>query len=167
MSQANVINSTSNLKKFMKYNFWFPWPLTNRECFIDFSAYPVAEEQSIMIIMRSPISKYMDLEIPDADLNIQRMIVPLGCILIKSILPGLTEVTIMVQANSNVDYSPSFLPDWLLEFGKKQMMYFLMDALRITVHNFQGSEYENRVNQKAEFYDFLKQFLNSYLDLAV
>lgn len=151
----------------MKYNFWFPWPLTNRECFLDFSAYPVPEEQSIMILMRSPVEKYMGLDIPQTVPNIDRMIVPMGCLLIKSILPSLTEVTIMVQANSNVDYSPSFLPEWLLEFGKKQMMYFLMDALRITVHNFSGSEYENRINQKAEFYNFLKQFICNYLDVVV
>lgn len=151
----------------MKYNFWFPWPLTNRECFLDFSAYPVAEEQSIMILMRSPVDKYMNFDIPQPVENIHRMIVPMGCILVKSILPSLIEVTIMVQANSNVDYSPSFLPEWLLEFGKKQMMYFLMDALRITVHNFGGSEYENRINQKTEFYNFLRGFISNYLDVVV
>jgi hypothetical protein len=148
----------------MRYQFWFPWPLTTRECYIDFSAYPVLEEQAILIIMRSPDCKYLGVDIPPADETIQRMVIPLGCILIKSILPSLTQVTIMAQANSNTDFKPTFLPEWLLEFGKKQMMYFLMDSLRITVDNFEGSEYQNRVNRD-EFYGFLKEFLKKYLDV--
>jgi hypothetical protein len=161
-----VIDSTSKLKKLMKYQFWFPWPLANRECFIDFSAYPICEEQSLMIIMRSPSISYLSLQIPQALEGVQRMVVPLGCILIKPILPSLTQVTIMAQANSNTDFKPTFLPEWLLEFGKKQMMYFLMDSLRMTVQNFEGSEYENRVANNSEFYSFLRLFIQRFLDVV-
>ena len=112
--------------------------------------------------MRSPKSVYMDYILPENDPNIQRMSVPLGCLLVQYISPDLTKVSILVQANATC-IQQSILPEWLLNFGKKQMMFFLMDALRINVMNFRGSEYENRVINKVEYYDFLRKVLQSDL----
>jgi hypothetical protein len=164
LSQVNVLASPAKFKKLMKYNFWFPWPLTNRECYLEFSAYPVPEDQGILVIMRSPKTSYMELKLPESTSTIERMNVKLGCILIQYISPNLTKVSILVQANAN--YDQSILPNWLLTFGKKQMMYFLMDSLRIAVMNFRGSEYENRVNKKHEYYDFIRKVLRYDVEIS-
>ena len=162
LSQVTVLSAPAKFKKLMKYSFWFPWPLSSRECFLEFSGYPVVEDQAMLIIMRSPKSVYMDYILPENDPNIQRMSVPLGCLLVQYISPDLTKVSILVQANATC-IQQSILPEWLLNFGKKQMMFFLMDALRINVMNFRGSEYENRVINKVEYYDFLRKVLQSDL----
>ena len=148
----------------MRYSFWFPWPLSNRECYLEFSAYPVPEEQSLLIIMRSPKDSYLDFQLPEVTPDTERMSVSLGCLLVQYISPSLTKVTILVQANATV-IRQSLLPDWLLNFGKKQMMYFLMDALRISVMSFTGSEYENRVQTRPEFYEFVTQVLRTDMEI--
>ena len=142
----------------MKYNFWFPWPLNNRECLLEFSTYPVPEEQGVLLLMRSPKENYLGTDLPQIDNQTVRMTVPIGCLYIRYIFPKLTQVTILVKANASIIPS-ELLPDWLLNFGKKQIMYFLVDSLRHCVMNFYGSEYENRVKNKPEFYNFLKEFL--------
>jgi hypothetical protein len=159
LSQVTVLSSPSKFKKLMKFNFWFPWPLTNRECLLEFSAYPVPEDQAILILMRSPGSKYLNTVLPETNNQIIRMIVPIGCISIQYVSPKLTKVSILVQANATV-IQKDLLPDWLLNFGKKQMMYFLMDSLRHSVLNFYGSEYENRIQVNSDLYDLIKKVLS-------
>ena len=41
-----------------------------------------------------------------------------------------------------------------------------MDALRIAVTNFRGSEYENRVNNKVEYYDFIRKVLRVDVEIG-
>ena len=165
LSSVEVLSAPARFKKLMKYTFWFPWPLSNRECFLEFSGYPVPDDQAMLIVMRSPQQKYMGLQIPAAGEEVQRMSVPLGCIYVQYISPSVTKVCILVQANATC-IQASILPDWLLNFGKKQMMYFLMDALRIAVTNFRGSEYENRVSNRTDYYDFLRRVLRFDVEIV-
>lgn len=164
LSQVTVLSSPAKFKKLMRYSFWFPWPLANRECYLEFSAYPVPESQGMLIIMRSPKSEFLHVQLPSVTLDVERMSVPLGCLLVQYINPVLTKVSILVQANAT-EIRQSMLPEWLVNFGKKQMMYFLMDSLRISVMNFPGSEYENRVTNNPGFYSFLRKVLEN--DVAI
>lgn len=149
----------------MKYSFWFPWPLTNRECFLEFSAYPIQEEQAMLILMRSPGVEYLGQEIPLPGQDVVRMEINIGCIFVQWIAPSTTKVEILVQANAGVGGIPSLLPNWLVDFGKKQIMYFLMDALRHNVAGFEGSEYQVRVRDKKEFYEFVAEVLKEQLGI--
>lgn len=165
LSNVDVLYAPAKFKKLMKYSFWFPWPLSNRECFLEFSGYPVPEDQAMLIIMRSPQNSYMGMDLPESTDEVQRMNIPLGCVYVQFISPTITKVCILVQANAESGQN-SILPEWLLNFGKKQMMYFLMDALRLSVINFRGSEYENRVSNKTEFYDFLRRVLQCDVEIG-
>lgn len=158
MSQVQILAAPAKFKKLMKYQFWFPWPLTSRECLLEFSAYPVAEKQGMLIIMRTPYDKYLNFELPPENLETVRMSIPIGCLFVQYISKDITKVSILVQANASL-ISYTLLPEWLLNFGKKQIMYFVMDSLRQTVLAFEGSEYENRVRDKADFYSFLQTVL--------
>jgi hypothetical protein len=93
------------------------------------------------------------------------MTVPIGCLLIQYISPQLTKVSILVQANASI-FQSDLLPEWLLNFGKKQIMYFVMDALRQNVINFNGSEYENRVRTDTNFYSFVRKVLSNDIDIS-
>lgn len=149
----------------MKYDFWFPWPLSNRECLLEFSAFPVPEDQSMLIIMRTPNDSYLNTLLPASQNGSIRMSIPIGCILVKYISPYLTKISILVQANAST-IPTNLLPEWLLNFGKKQIMYFLMDSLRKTVLEFKGSEYESKLLSNPEFYGFLKKVLSTDVDIS-
>ena len=73
--------------------------------------------------MRSPKENYLGTDLPQIDNQTVRMTVPIGCLYIRYIFPKLTQVTILVKANASIIPS-ELLPDWLLNFGKKQIMYF-------------------------------------------
>jgi hypothetical protein len=163
---VNLLESPARFKKLMKYSFWFPWPLTNRECLLDFSAYPVAEEQAMLITMKTPAEEYLGNALPLPTADVVRMEVNVGCILVQWVAPSSTKVEILVQANAKIGSFPSLLPNWLVDFGKKQIMYFLMDSLKNTVKQFPGSEYENRVRQKSDFYDFIREVLKKVLGIS-
>jgi hypothetical protein len=165
LSQVNILASPARFKKLLQFNFWFPWPLSNRECILEFSGYPVAEEQGIIIMMRSPKNKYMNQELPEIPEGSIRMSVPIGCLFVQYISSEYTKVSILVQANACAIHS-DLVPEWLLNFGQKQMMYFLMDSLRQNVVNFYGSEYENRVRADTGFYTFVRKVLSTDIDIS-
>jgi hypothetical protein len=130
---------------------------------IEFSAFPVREKQGMLILMRSPQGRYLDMPIPQPVDDTVRMSVVMGCIFVQYISPVVTKISILVQANATID--PISLPEWLLNFGKKQIMHFLMDSLRSTIESFSGSEYETRVAQNSDFYEFIKNVLREQVHI--
>mmetsp|Transcript_25239 Transcript_25239/g.24853 ORF Transcript_25239/g.24853 Transcript_25239/m.24853 type:complete len:194 (+) Transcript_25239:269-850(+) len=156
LNGVETIAEPTNSRKLGFYNFWFPWPLSDRQCVLEFSTYPVKSEQGILIMMKTPEnSKYLNIDIPGPLEGLVRMNIPIGGVFVQYISPMLTKVVIVVQANGNI----SSLPDWLFNFGTKRIMYYLMDALRNQVLNFQGSVYERRVTEREEYYRFLCQYI--------
>ncbi|CAG9311953.1 unnamed protein product [Blepharisma stoltei] len=156
LNGVEIIAEPTNSRKLGFYNFWFPWPLSDRQCVLEFSAYPVRSEQGVLIMMKTPeTSKYLGAEIPAAAEGLARMNIPIGGVFVQYISPILTKVVIVVQANGNI----SSVPDWLFNFGTKRIMYYLMDALRNQVLNFQGSIYERRVAEREEYYRFICQYI--------
>jgi len=166
LSQVTHLYSPCKFKKLMRYHFWFPWPLTNRECLLDFAAYPVTEKQAMLILMKSP-EEYLGLDMPLPDANSVRMEVDIGGIFVQWMDVNITRVQILVKANAKIGNLPGLLPEWLVSFGKKQIMYFLMDSLRHVLLGFEGSEYETRVQEKKEFYGALRKVLIGDLGVSL
>ncbi|CAG9319875.1 unnamed protein product [Blepharisma stoltei] len=161
LKQVTVFESPSRTRKFARYNFWFPWPLSDRECMLEFAAFPIVSEKAICIVMRSPKSdNYMNFDIPPPAEGKKRMFMNIGCLYAQVISPTQTKIIFIAQANANI----FLLPRWLINFGTKHIMYYLMDTLRNKILNFQGSIYEEKMNEKRDFYEFMHRIVEQKID---
>jgi len=158
LKEVHVLAEPTQTRKFALYNFWFPWPLSDRECMLEFVAIPVAAEKAACIVMRTPKSNsYMNSEIPPVADGKKRMTMNIGCLYAQSLSPTQSRIVFIAQVNPNI----SFLPGWLINFGTKHIMYYLMDTLRNKIMNFNGSIYETRVNERRGYYEFLERIIEA------
>ena len=154
LKSCEIFSSPTMTRKLVKYHFWFPWPVSDRHCVIEFNAVPLPERHACMVTMRSPSSEnYMNIKIPQLNEGETRMWVRTGCLYIEFIDPEHTRVTYVVNCDLNI----ALLPMVLINFGTKHIMYYVMEKLREKVSGFKGSIYEQRSIEKPEFYDFLRK----------
>ncbi|CAG9326917.1 unnamed protein product [Blepharisma stoltei] len=154
MKGVTVVSAPTKTRKLVIYHMSFPWPLSDRELVVTFNALPNPEDKSCTIVMATPqTSTYLNSEIPPCDRGNVRINVPIGCLYVKYLSENLTRVVFVVSANSNIRY----LPRWLVNFGSKHIMYSMMATLRNKIENFEGSIYEKRVQEKPEYYNFLRE----------
>jgi len=51
------------------------------------------------------------------------------------------------------------MPQWLINFGLKYIMYYLMVSLRNSLKQLSGSQYEQRLKQRSEYYKFIAKVI--------
>ena len=103
VTRLDVLSEPTMTRKLTKFHFWFPWPLANRQCIIEFNAFPIAKEKGCLITMKTPESEnYMGMKIPAFEANEVRMWVRLGCLYAKMIDESTTKVTFLVSADGNI-----------------------------------------------------------------
>jgi hypothetical protein len=159
---CEILASPTMTRKLVKYHFWFPWPVSDRHCIVEFNALPLPDRHACMVTMKTPSSEnYMNMKIPALNEGETRMWVRTGCLYIEYIDPVRTRVTYVVTCDLNI----ALLPMVLINFGTKHIMYYVMDKLREKVLGFNGSIYEQRVREKPEFYDFLRKSIFENLRL--
>jgi hypothetical protein len=159
LKEVEMVYELSLLKKLTKYHFWFPWPLSDRQCLIAFSAFPLLDRKALMITMRTPQEGglYYNREIPEAKNGEVRMKINLGCLYAESVGDGMCKIVFVVSADGNiVSIIQRFLPNWLVNYGTKTIMYYLMAKLRDKMEHVEGSVYEDRMRNRPGMYEMMK-----------
>ena len=49
-----VFSEPTMFRKLVKYNIWFPFPFSNRDCYMECVAVPLKSEKAAIAILRSP-----------------------------------------------------------------------------------------------------------------
>jgi len=99
IKSTQVLLQPTLFRKVLRQHFSFPWPISDRECILEFFGVPDYHKGSVMILMKSCQGAYME------DSFSQRLTplrVPLGCIYVEFLGPQSTRVVICVHANPDI-----------------------------------------------------------------
>ena len=93
----------THFRKCVWYNFWFPWPFSNRGCFMECMGVPIPEEKAALIILRSPREPtYLGQEIPGAREATAKLDMEILVFYVKSVDEGRTDFTLILKAQPNL-----------------------------------------------------------------
>lgn len=163
LKKVVIYEQPTKTRVLLKYIFDFPWPLSERHCFLEF--YSVPMNKALMIINRSPVeNNYLGRALPKVHRGETFMRVNLGCLLVEYLSENQTRLTIMNSCDANIVITTqSFLPNFIINFGTKHLLYYMMEEIRSKISNIQGSIYEERINTRKDFYDYLRRMINIYI----
>ena len=103
LTKIDLLAEPTITRKLTKYHFWFPWPLSNRQCVLEFNAVPLISQKACLITMKSPESEnYMRTKIPPFEDNEVRMWIRIGCLYAQMIDENSTLVKFMISADGNI-----------------------------------------------------------------
>lgn len=101
-TKIEVLAEPTVTRKLAKFHFWFPWPCSNRQCVIEFSAFPIPREKACMILMRTPESEnYLGNKVPPFAEGEVKMWVRVGCLYAQVIDENTTRIMFLVSADLN------------------------------------------------------------------
>lgn len=90
-------------RKLIKNHYWFPWPVSDRHCVLEFNAIPVPHRRASIITMRTPTSEnYLNFKIPPLKDGQVRMWVRVGCLYAQYVDTDKTKVIFMVNSDMNI-----------------------------------------------------------------
>jgi hypothetical protein len=75
-----------------------------------------------------------------------------------------TKLTIMTSCDANIVNSiQAFLPNFIINFGTKHVLYYMMEEVRNKINNIKGSIFEDRMTTRKDFYDYLRRMIGIYV----
>lgn len=149
MQSADIISCPTPFRRLLRFRFDMPWPLTNREAVVSVVGIPVPYNRSALLVIRSVEgSRYLNFKIPDTSEGEVRIDINICCVNIVYKGPEDTHLSLIVRSDPKI----AMLPQFLINFATKHVMYYMMDTIREKVRNYPGSEYERRVRQNPEYY---------------
>ena len=164
LRQAGVIFAPSKFRQIIKYRLSLPWPIEERQMLLECVGIPIVHAKSILIVFRTPPeASYLGFTIPHIGSEEHRIDVPLGCINILYIDPNTSLVTIIDRANAYIVMSPQpLVPQNVINFGTKHIVYYMMKRIRECSESYEGSEYEQRVQDNPQYYAEIQRRISEY-----
>lgn len=102
-TKIEVLAEPTITRKLTKFHFWFPWPLANRQCVIEFNAFPIPREKACLITMRTPESEnYLGYKIPPFAEGEVKMWVRVGCLYAQIVDENTTKIIFLASADGNI-----------------------------------------------------------------
>lgn len=103
LKQVDVYHSPTMTRKLVKYLFWFPWPVSDRHCVMEFNALPLVQRRALIVTMKSPTSEnYLNFKIPALRDGETRMWVRVGCLYAEYIDENRSKVVFMINSDMNI-----------------------------------------------------------------
>jgi hypothetical protein len=153
------LGSPTQFRRLIRYEVDLPWPISGREAMLRGLGVPLASSKSALIVMKTvKSSTFLGMPVPAPNRDLVPIEVHLACINIKYIDPNHTELTLILRSNPNM----SLIPQWLINWATKKIIWYFMDTARTQALHFPGSEYERRVHSKPEYYQEIKDRLMKY-----
>ena len=103
LKQVDIYATPTITRKLTKYHFWFPWPVSDRHCILDFNAVPLPSRKATLITMKTPTSEnYLNMKIPALAKDEVRMWVRVGCLYAEYVDVNKTRVIFMINSDMNI-----------------------------------------------------------------
>lgn len=155
-----MIAEPTRFIKLLQYTLDLPWPVSNRDVCLSCQGVAIGQNKSCLIVLsdlEEPFLGNPPVEVAQGSVRIN---IPIGCINIMYRGPESTQVSLIINAQPHV----ALIPQWLINWSTKQVFFWFMNSIREQVFKFKGSEYETRVEQRAEYYEELKKRIHKYIE---
>ena len=161
--RCEELGSPTQFRRLLRYEVDLPWPVSGREALLRGLGVPLASSNSALIVMKTVKSAtFLGMPVPAPNRDLVPIEVHLACMNIKYIDPTHTELSLILRSNPNMP----LIPQWLINWATKKIIWYFMDAARTQALHFAGSEYERRVQSKPEYYQEIKDRLMKCTETA-
>ena len=159
-----MVFSPTKFRQIIKYRLSLPWPISDRQMLLECVGIPIVHAKSILIVFRTPPEKvYLGFDVPHIGDDEARIDVPLGCINILYVDQHSSLVTIIDRANPHIVLSTQpLIPQNVINFGTKHIVYYMMKKIRDFCESYEGSEYEQRVRENPQYYIEIQRRISEY-----
>lgn len=151
LRHAHVLGTPSKFRRVIHYLLKLPWPVENRDMLVSAVGIPIPQNKSVLIILKSIDSQsYFDIAIPQPDCV--RMDLTLCCLNVNYISENETQISFIAQCDPKL----AMIPNALINYATKHGVFYFMEAVRDMCDKYTGSEHEELVNAKPEYYQEIR-----------
>ncbi|CDW82781.1 UNKNOWN [Stylonychia lemnae] len=162
--RSEIMHNYSDFRKGLFVERQFPFPLSNRVLILAASAYLVKERKGAMIMIRSFNDArkqnwgFDSNQIPKH--NLVEATMERGFMYIEHIDDNSCWYHGMININPNF----TFIPDWILNFTVKRMIYVIVGKLQ-NKDFFENEMIKKRMAERPEFYERVKNRLREFSNI--
>ncbi len=161
LKYLNIEKSYSRFRKTVHCEVDFPWPFNSREGVLHGYGTALPEEKAVMVILRTlppELRKHLDCVLPvQKEEKSVGLTVYCGCFYFKYI----DENTCFYRSIFNTNPHMSLVPDMVLNFAMKKVVFSMLKRIQERCSQFEGSAYEKRVRENSYLYDEIRRRLSA------
>ncbi|MDR3549769.1 MAG: hypothetical protein P4M11_16095 [Candidatus Pacebacteria bacterium] len=162
LSYCGVEKSFSRFRKTVQCVANFPWPFNDREGICHGYGTALPDQNAVIVVLRSisnnsATKEYMGCKFPEprSKKNV-KLIVNYGCMYFRFI----DENTTLFRGIFNSDPNMRLVPQFLINFAIKKVVYAMLGIIQDRCGKFEGTEFEKRVKENTYLYDEIRRRLN-------
>jgi len=161
--RSDLMHNYSDFRKSLFIERGFPFPFKNRAIILAASAILVKERKGALIMLRSFNDRRKDIWGFDPKLVPQHNLVEATMHKGFMYMEHIDENSCWYHGMINIDPNFTFLPDWILNFTVKRLIYVIMGKMQ-NKDFFENELIKKRMTERPEFYDKLRTRLSEISD---
>jgi len=165
LGYCNIEKDYSRFRKTVHCEIQIPWPFNDRDGVFHGYGTTLPEMKSVIVVIRSLNTEnkkeYLDCKLPEPRKSSHvRVTLEYGCMFFRYI----DENTCLFRAIFNADPHMTYIPQWLINFGLKTVVYMILGNVKDKSEKFEGTELEKRVKENKYLYDEIRKRLHATLN---
>jgi hypothetical protein len=158
LSDVKILGEPTKYRRILNYKFNLPWPVSDREASVLGRGMPLIDSRGLVIMLKTVESNYLGTDIPAASEGSVKVDISLSCIYIQYSQENKCSISLIIRSDPKLP----LIPQWLINYGTKQVTHIFLKNLREYATKFAGSEFEDRVKARPEFYNDIHKKLEDY-----
>jgi hypothetical protein len=155
LENATVLATPSKFRRIIQYFLKLPWPIENRDAVVSAVGIPIPDNNSVLILLKSIENpSYLGTEIPQT--QSVRMNISEACLHVHAASETETQISLVARC----DVKLALIPIALVNYAVKHGVFFFMRSVREKCDEYQGSQFEELVNSKPEYYEEIRRRIN-------
>ena len=146
---GKILRKDSKYKFLCKYEFQFPWPISNRDMIsYGYGVDMLEEDKSVLVVIKTPTNGISDL-LDDNNIHIN---CNFSGIHIQYISENETKIILIANVDPKLEYVPNFIINYLLPASG----YYTMKYIQKTTENI-DSEHRKRIENDEIYLDIKRR----------
>lgn len=158
LSDVKVIGEPTKFRRIINYKFNLPWPVSDREATVLGRGMPLIKSRALVLMLKTLDRSYLGIDIPAASEGSVKVDIFLSCIYIQYTQENKCALSLIIRSDPKI----SLIPQWLINYGTKQVAHIFVQNLREYANKYAGSEFEERVKERPDFYADIRIKLQDY-----
>lgn len=165
LGYCNIEKDYSRFRKTVHCEIDIPWPFNDRYGIFHGYGTTLPEMKSVIVVIRSLDTEnkkeYLDCTLPGPRKSSHvGVTLKYGCMFFRYI----DESTCLFRAVFNADPHMTYIPQWLINFGMKTVVYMILGRVKEKSEKFAGTALEERVKNNKYLYDEVRKRLHATLN---
>jgi hypothetical protein len=165
LGYCHIEKDYSRFRKTVHCEIQIPWPFNDRDGVFHGYGTALPDMKSVIVVIRSldteKKKEHLDCTLPEPRKNSNvRVTLEYGCMFFRYI----DENTCLFRAIFNADPHMTYIPQWLINFGLKTVVYMILEKVKKKSEKFEGTELEDKVKENKYLYDEIRRRLHATLN---